>query len=306
MSDHGAEVGFASDAGGREQFGKTLTYHNGAPKRRRIVWVSVGVIMLVTAPAIFFGPPSKSTVVTSADIFTIPAVTPSNQKLDLPVYTRADDLRAQEQSSQTQKTVIVRRTGKPEKLVGPQLLKRPRNVKIPPGAMVKARLLSGASNGLIKAEIKEALVVAGETLVEAGTVAVGSGSSSDSRLYIKFDKLVFRDGTVDSVQAEGADNSDKTVGLKGSKVGYQALRLAAGIGLNVAGGAAAVLQETEGQQGAVITKPTMKNAMLGGAGKASIDQSKEMMQALKNEAPVIEIPEGQDFYILFSGSEGGG
>lgn len=293
------------DNSGSEQFGKTITYHNSAPKKKRVVWLCVLIVLVVLIMALIMGPPSKTVVVASVDIFTIPSITSSNQKLDLPAYSRSDDLRAQEQQQvQSQKVRTVTRTGKPEKLVGPQLLKRPRMIKIPPGMMVKAQLLSGASNGLVKAEIKEALIIAGETLVESGTIAVGKGSSSNSRLYIKFDKLVYRDGTVESAQAEATDGTDKTVGLKGSQVGYQTLRLAAGIGLNFAGGAAAVLQETEGQQGAVITKPTMKNALLNGAGKASIDQSQDMMQSLKNEAPVIEIPEGQTFYILFSGSGG--
>ena len=280
----GAIVEVVSDSSGKEQFGKTLTYHNGEPKKKRVVLICAAILLVVLVPALLMGPPAKEAIVSSTDVFTIPSITSSDRKLDLPEYSRSEDLRAQEQGNRTQP----RGTGKPVKLVGPQLLKRPRAVKIPPGVMAKAELLSGASNGLVKAEIKEPLIVAGETLVEAGTVAVGSGSSSDSRLYIKFDKLVYRDGTVESVQAEAADESDKTMGLKGSRVGYQTLRLAAGIGLNFAGGAAAALQDTEGQQGAVITKPTMRNALLNGAAKASIDQSKEMMQSLRNEAPVIE------------------
>lgn len=300
MSD-GAIVEVVSDSSGKDQFGKTLTYRNGEPRKKRLVWISVGLITLVLVPALVSGPPSEETVVSSTEVFSIPMISSVSPSLDLPEYNRNEDLRAQDEAKKT-----ARQGGgeKPITLSGPQLLSRPRAVKIPPGAMVKAQLTSGASNGLVKAEIKEALVINGETLIDAGTVAVGNGSSSDSRLYIKFNRLVYRDGTTDTTQGEAADESDKTVGLKGSRIGYHAVRLAAGIGLNFAGGVAEGLQETEGQQGVVVKKPTVKNALLNGAAKASLDQSREMMSSLKNEAPVIEIPEGQTFYILFSDSGG--
>ena len=79
-------------------------------------------------------------------------------------------------------------------------------------------------------------MVAGEPLLEAGTVLMGPGQSGDERSDDPFRKAVFQDGTVAKIEALAADGSDKIPGIKGSRVGYRALKLAAGVGLNFASG----------------------------------------------------------------------
>jgi hypothetical protein len=52
-----------------------------------------------------------------------------------------------------------------------------------------------------------------------------------------------------------------------------------------------------------VPKSTVKNAMLNGASRAALDQSREMMTSLKNDKPIIEVPDGTPIYVLF-GKEG--
>ena len=182
---------------------------------------------------------------------------------------------------------------------GAEVIKRPRSVTIPPGAIVLATLISGASDGPVKAELQEPLMIAGETLLEAGTTLVGTGNSGNERLIIRFRKAIFKDGSVAAVNAQAADSSDKIAGLKGSRVGYRAVKLAAGIGLNFIGGMSAGLQQTQGQQGAVVSAPTMKNALLNGAAVASLQEGQNLMNEYKDEKPVIEVDAGTKLFILF-------
>lgn len=128
---------------------------------------------------------------------------------------------------------------------------------------------------------------------------MGSGSSSEERLFVKFSKLIYRDGTIDAVQADACDQNDKTPGLKGSKVGNHALKLAAGIGLNFAVGLAEGLQESHGQQGAVVRPLTVKNAVLNHASSAALEQSRDKMSDVKSKQPIVEMPEAIEIYILF-------
>ena len=66
--------------------------------------------------------------------------------------------------------------------------------------------------------------------------------------------MVFKDGTVGDISAQACDQADKIVGLKGSKVGNKVVNIAGSIGLGFVGGMSEGLQDSEGQQGAVIRK----------------------------------------------------
>ncbi|MBI2712745.1 MAG: TrbI/VirB10 family protein [Bdellovibrio sp.] len=188
------------------------------------------------------------------------------------------------------------------KFAGPQVVRRPRLGKIPPGSLVKATLLTGASNGPTRAEVTEALTVNGETLIDEGTILLGTGQSNQDRLNIRFSQMVFKDGAFDTIDAQACDAEDKIAGIKGSKLGSHALKLAASIGLNIAGGISGGLQDSVGQNGAIIQPPTFKNAVLRGAGTAALAQSQEMMSETRNTPPVIEVPAGTSIYVLFQGS----
>lgn len=184
---------------------------------------------------------------------------------------------------------------------GLQVVQRPNFGKIPPGTMVKAKFVTGASNGPLKAVLLEPLAVNSETLAPEGTTLVGNGSSGDDRLAVQFTKMVFQDGKSQNVQAQACDLSDQTVGVKGKKISKYAWLLATGAGLNFLGGMAEGLQETQVQNGVATKKSDMKNAALNGASKAALDQSQEVLSEVRNKKSVIQVESGKEFYILFDG-----
>ncbi len=183
----------------------------------------------------------------------------------------------------------------------PQLIERSKNTKIPAGSLVPAILVSGASNGPVKAALSEALVVNGEIVLAEGSILLGSGTSTEERLFVTFSKLVHRDGKSEPIQAVAADIKDKIAGLKGSKIGNYAMKLGAGVGLNFVSGMADVLQDQEavGPMGLPIKKPTMKNAFLNGTQNASLEQASEIMSGLKDKQTIIEVNAGSTIYVLF-------
>lgn len=184
---------------------------------------------------------------------------------------------------------------------GPQVLARPSSEVIPPGSMIKAKLISGASNGSVKAKSVESLTVNGEVIIPAGSVFWGAGNSNEHRLYVSFKKLVLKSGSVKAINAQAADGSDKVAGLKGSKLGNYGFRLAGSIGLNMLGGLSEGLREKEIKGGVSVDKTDLSNALLSGAAHASIELSRELMNGLKNKKPMILKKSGAYIYIIFEG-----
>jgi hypothetical protein len=189
----------------------------------------------------------------------------------------------------------------PKSYTGLQVIMRPNIGKIPPGTIVKAKFVTGASNGPVKAVLTEPLMVNGEGLVEEGTVLIGQGSSTEDRLMIQFSKMVYKDGTFQRIQGQACDDSDQMVGVKGQKLSKYAVMLAAGAGLNFLGGMAEGLEESKIQNGVPIKKNDLKNAALHGASTAALDQSKEILSELRQSKTVIQVESGKEFYILFDG-----
>lgn len=187
--------------------------------------------------------------------------------------------------------------------VGATVIARPVDLsKIPPGSLIEGKLITGASNGLVRAEATSSLSSAGEILIPEGSILVGSGNSSEERLFVNFKQIVLKDGSVSSINAQACDKSDRIVGLKGSKLGNRALNIAGAVGLGFVGGFSQGLQNTQGQMGAVIAEPTMKNALLNGISAAALEQSQNLMSELKNRTPIIEVPAGTEICIIASGS----
>lgn len=187
---------------------------------------------------------------------------------------------------------------------GPQVVARPRNLSaIPPGTLAEAKLVTGASNGLVRAELTTSVEVGGMTELEPGVVLVGQGNSTAERLMVNFNQAVFPDGSVGSINAHACNLKDKIVGLKGSNVASKALNVAGSIGLGFVGGLAEGLQEAQGQQGAVVRPPTVKNALLNATSQTALEQSRGLMTNLRNQKPLIEVPVGRRICVLFGGAQ---
>lgn len=202
--------------------------------------------------------------------------------------------------------VVRRQSKKPrERFVGLERLDRVESLSIPPGTLTKAKLTSGASNGPVRATLAESIRVDGDELLPAGALLVGTGASTEDRLFVRFTQAVFNNGKAVKITAQACDGSDQTVGLKGSMIGNEALKLAAGIGLNFAGGVSEGLKESSVQGGVEVEKPTMKNALLNGASTASLEYARQTMSELRSRQPVIEVPNGTEICVLFQGGENG-
>ncbi len=172
---------------------------------------------------------------------------------------------------------------------------------IPPGAEAKAELLTGATNGLIKARLTEPVKVDGVSLLDAGVLLIGQGRSTEERLYVDFKKAVYRDGKTVNISAQAYDITDTILGLKGSRVGDVTLKLAASSGLNFLSGMAVGLQEPAYDQTGRPLRPSVGDAALGGVSKAAGDQAKSYMDDIKNHPPIIEVKIGTVFTVTFDG-----
>ena len=175
--------------------------------------------------------------------------------------------------------------------------------KIPPGAEAKATLLTGATNGLIKARLIEPLKVDGVSILEAGVLLMGQGRSTEDRLYIQFAKAIFREGKFIPISAQAYELSDSIVGLKGSRVGDIGLKLAASTGLYFMSGMAAGLETPTIAETGRPRQPTTRDAALNGVSQAASENAKSYMQDIKQRPPMIEVKAGTVFSVTFDGGD---
>jgi hypothetical protein len=172
---------------------------------------------------------------------------------------------------------------------------------IPPGAEGKAILLTGATNGLIKARLTEPVKVDGVSLLDAGVLLIGQGHSTEERLYIDFKKAVFRDGKAVNISAQAYDLSDTIVGLKGSRVGDITMKLAASSGLNFISGMAVGLKAPSYDESGRPLRPSAGDAALNGVAQAAGEQAKSYMDEIKNHPVIIEVKSRTVFTVTFDG-----
>ncbi len=197
--------------------------------------------------------------------------------------------------------VTIKRNIAPKIYSGLEIVKRENAGIIPPGTYGKAKLITGATNGPVKAELIESLNFNGEEFAPEGTILVGSGTTTKTRLHISFSKMVFKDGVVQNIKAQACDNSDQIAGLKGERLSRYSMLLATGAGLNFLGGLSEGLQETNVQNGVPVKKSDLKNAALNGASKAAFEQSKDVLGDLQEAKTMIQVDNGTEFYLLFPG-----
>ncbi len=290
MSDDSKVVITLKDGALRPLNSNVLYKQDGGKERldpKFVKWGAIGgfilisIYMMFKEPAVDFGRPNIQSSIEE------PGAISQDSSIQVPLAS----------SEQSRANRGVRAA--PINFSGSQLVSRPHMDKIPPGAIGKAILITGASNGPVRAKLTESLNFAGETYAEEGAILVGTGSSAEERLVVRFDKLVGKDGALQDINSEACDPSDGTPGLKGSKVGGYALQLAGSIGLNFAAGMSEGMQDTEVKGGVAYKETSVKNALLKGTAQAALDQSREMMSSLKNRAPIIQVPKESQIIVLF-------
>lgn len=197
----------------------------------------------------------------------------------------------QNQSASKKKVVL--------RLLGLQKIER-RNLKqIPPATFVKAKLLNTATDGLVKAVLIEPLRIQGETLLQSGLILVGQAQSTEGKLSIQFNSIVYKDGKFENIQAQASDLESQSIGLKGSRLSRYAMKYAASVGLNFLSGVSQGLQEKETMGQQVVNKSNTKNALLNGASVSALEMANESMNEYKGKLPPIQVPEGTEFWVVF-------
>ncbi len=167
---------------------------------------------------------------------------------------------------------------------------------IPTGTEVRALLSSGGSNGMVTATLSEPLYVEGEIVVEKGSVLYGRGNSSDERLYISFSKLIKKDKSELKIKAQAFDSKDRILGLKGSKVGNYAFKIAASSGLFFLSGMAEGLQRPENVM--LPQRKSMRDAALQGVAQATVEQGREIVSNMNNKT-MIEVKHSTPVIVIF-------
>lgn len=170
--------------------------------------------------------------------------------------------------------------------------------EIPVGSETKAILVSGATDGIVKAKLTQSLIVDGEPIVPENSILFGKGKSGEDRLYVEFNKVIFPSGESFQILAQGFDVSDKIQGLKGSVVGTRTKKMGLAMGLGFVGGMADGLRETSGTSIFMNQKPTLRDAALSGASKAALDQSEAYIEEMKKSPNIIEVKSGTEFVII--------
>jgi len=170
--------------------------------------------------------------------------------------------------------------------------------EIPVGSEAKALLVSGASNGIVKARLVTAMQVDGEPVIPEGATVFGHGKSTEERLFVEFTHVIFPSGDAYPIRAQAFDDSDKILGLKGAVVGSKTKKMALGMTLGFVGGMADGLQDTSGSVFDMGRKRSVKDAALSGAAKATLDQSQMELDQVRNAPEIIEVKQGTEFYLI--------
>ena len=170
--------------------------------------------------------------------------------------------------------------------------------EIPVGSETKAILVSGGTDGIVKAKLTQSLIVDGEPLIPENSILFGKGKSGQERLYVEFNKVIFPSGESFQILAQSFDPSDKIQGLKGAIVGTRAKKMGMAMGMGFLGGMADGMRETSGSSLFMNQKPTVKDAALSGASKAALDQSEAYLEEMKKSPNIIEVKSGTEFIII--------
>ncbi|MBK9293313.1 MAG: TrbI/VirB10 family protein [Oligoflexia bacterium] len=172
--------------------------------------------------------------------------------------------------------------------------------KIPSGSEVTAQLSSGGSNGTVKAVLSENLVVDGDVLAPKNSILIGQGQSSDERLYIVFTKMIKPEQSEIKIKAQAFDSKDRILGLKGSKVGDFAFKIAASSGLFFLSGMAEGMQNSTGVLGQ--EKKSVRDAALQGVAQASVEHGRKLVDNMNNKT-VIEVKHSTPIVVIFDEGE---
>ena len=172
------------------------------------------------------------------------------------------------------------------------------DLTLPVGTEGKAILVSGGTDGLIKAKILKPVLVDNEPLIPENAVLIGIGKSGEDRLFVEFQKIVLPSGETYKITAQAFENDDRIQGIKGSIVGTRSKKMMMAMGLGFLGGMADGMRENTSGSYFSSQKPTTRDAALSGASKAALDQSEAYLEEMKKSPNIIQVKSGTEFYFI--------
>ncbi len=172
----------------------------------------------------------------------------------------------------------------------------------PPGAEVTAILVSGGANGTVKVKTTQDLVLNDESYAQAGSLLIGTGSSTDRRLYVTFNRIVSPEGKTKNIFAQAYDFKDRIRGLKGKKVSDQIFKIATSSALIFLSGLSESMQESQGTGVLAGQRKSLRDAALGGVAQASSEHGKRMLDEMNNDSQ-IEVQKETELVVIFDSKE---
>jgi hypothetical protein len=257
------------------------------------LWL-VGLFVLIFQGASLYKPSVKK----RAEIIFVP---PDLKLASLTTYVPQVMNREQEMSTEKAKAreLSLARLGRRpqiERITSVNLGAKP---GIPAGSEVLVTLTSGGTNGMVKAILTEALKSEGEALLPSGTVLLGSGSSSEDRLFMEFTKAILPDRTTIKINALAYDKDDRILGVKGKKISDYAFKLAASSGLIFLGGMADGMREEVNLNPGERRRPSVRDSALTGVATATSEVGKGMLEKMKASGNRVEVAHSTSVLVIF-------
>lgn len=170
-------------------------------------------------------------------------------------------------------------------------------LSLPVGSEISAVLVSGATDGLVKAKLLKPLIHDGEPILPSGTALMGRGRSGEERLFVEFTRAVPPSGETIAIRAQAFDESDRIQGLKGAVVSRRTKKMAGAVAFGMMGGLAEGFKDSGGSI-YLPRRPSTRDAALNGASRAALDQSKAYLDEMKNSSNIIEVKSGQEILVI--------
>jgi hypothetical protein len=230
-------------------------------------------------------------------IFAPPGLKPPDPTTYIPgLMNREVELREEKDHA---RAISQARTGKDPRLERIKTISFSSHQGVPAGTEAMVVLTSGGANGMVKATLSEGLKSQGDVLLPQGTVFLGSGSSSEDRLFIAFKKAILPDHSVMKIKALAYDKDDRILGVKGKRVSDYAFRLAASSGLIFLGGMADGMREEVNLNVGERRRPSVRDAALSGVATATDDVGKDMLEKMKSQDSRVEVAHSTSVLIIF-------
>lgn len=257
------------------------------------IWI-IGLLVLILQGSSVFKPSIKK----SAEMIFVPSdLRPPSTSVYVPkVMDRNKDL--QDEKEKAREIVASRLRGAPaiERI---QAINLNIHQGVPAGSEVLVTLVSGGTNGMVKASLTEPLRVDGDVILPARTVLMGSGTSTEDRLFMEFSKAILPDKSAMRIKALAYDQGDRIIGVKGKKISDYAFKLATSSGLIFLGGMADGMREEVNLGMGERRKPSVRDAALSGVATATSEVGKDMLEKMKSSDNRVEVAHSTSVLVIF-------